>query len=870
MENQPSSDACQPNATGASSAYQLRYLKVMEEVSRVSIAAQSVAELLDGVVPIILQVFAADRAWFLFPCDPQAPSWSLPAEACVSDWPGLSAQQARVPIEAETADSFRIMLASNAAVQYSVADWHSVPAAVAQQFSVQSGLQIALRPKVGQPWLLGLHHCAAARLHDRDDCLLFTEIAMRVTDSLSSLLTLVSLRESEARLRGLIQTIPDLVWLKDREGVYEACNPAFERFIGASEAELVGKTDYDFVDQAMADSFRQYDRAAMAAERPQVNEEWVTMADSGRPALLETTKTAVRAADGEVISVFGIARDVTERKRAELRERLRVHTLALLANGAELNTILDSIVHSVERSHPEILCSILLLDSDGQHLRMGVAPSLPDFYNAAVDGLAIGVGAGSCGTAAATASRVVVEDIQQHPYWAPYKEIAAQAGLGSCWSQPIIAESGKVLGTFAIYHRQPHAPSPEDIVTIEQSANLAGIAIEKTLAAEALRASEQLWKFALEGARDGVWDWDIAAGKLHNSRRWQEMLGYGEGELSDALDEWSKRVHPDDLARVLADLQVALDVAYASYTSEYRLQRKDGSWLWVLDRGMVVSRGADGRPLRLIGTISDIGRRKQDEAALREKSEALQRSNTDLEQFAYSVSHDMRQPLRMVAGHLQLLERGLHDQLDADNRENLGFALDGAKRMDAMIVSLLEYSRVGRKTESKRWVDGRAALDEALDFLAPAVADSQATIKVDGVWPPLFASPDELTRLFQNLIGNAIKFHDKGCVPVVDVVSQRDESVAPPLWRVLVRDHGIGIEPTQINRLFQFFSRLQSRSRFEGTGMGLALCRRIVEHHQGTIWVESAGEGQGSTFIFEIPIVAAPTADTAAAEEKNL
>lgn len=862
MDDITSGAACPPGRdrhNERSAAYQLRYLQVMEDISRVSIAAQDVSELLDGVVAIALDTFAADRSWFLSPCDPQSGSWTIPAELTRAEWPGLSARQRLMPTSAADAAVFSAALAAGAALQYG-GNEQPVPPLLREHFSVQSCLFIALHPKLGSPWLFGLHHCAAEVMHDDDDCLLFGEIAKRVTDSLSSLLTLASLRESEARLRGLIRTIPDMVWLKSRDGIYQACNPAFERYFGASEAQIIGKSDYDFVDAASADAFRSHDRAAMAAGRPLVNEEWINLAADGRRTLLETTKAAIKSASGEVISVFGIAHDVTERRRAELREQLRVHTLDLLANGAALTTILHSIVQSVERGNPDSLCSILLLDSEGKHLGQGVAPSLPDFYNAAVDGLAIGMGVGSCGTAAASASRVIVEDIQKHPYWTQYKDLAAKAGLASCWSQPIIAESGKVLGTFAIYHRQPHAPSAEDIQTIEQAASLAGIAIEKTLAADALRASEQLWKFALEGARDGVWDWDISAGKLHNSRRWKEMLGYAEDEFGTSLDEWAKRVHPGDLPHAMADLKVALDQANATYTSEYRLQCKDGSWLWVLDRGMVVSRDADGRPLRLIGTITDITRRKQDEEALRQKSEALQRSNTDLEQFAYSVSHDMRQPLRMITGHLQLLERSLRDRLDEDSRENMGFAIDGAKRMDAMIVSLLEYSRVGRKTESKRWVDSRAGLDEALDFLAPAIAERKAVIKVDGDWPQLFASPDELTRLFQNLVGNALKFHDKAQTPRVDIFSVVSQTPEQHCWRVSIRDYGIGIDPAQIDRLFQFFSRLQSRARFEGTGMGLALCRRIVEHHQGRIWVESAGEGQGSTFIVELPITAAQKA----------
>ena len=274
--------------------------------------------------------------------------------------------------------------------------------------------------------------------------------------------------------------------------------------------------------------------------------------------------------------------------------------------------------------------------------------------------------------------------------------------------------------------------------------------------------------------------------------------------------------------------------------------------VWERYRWMIVSILLAGGVivLLLIRLLANRRRLSAEHHLVLQHAEALQRSNADLEQFAYSVSHDMRQPLRSVTGHLQLLEKGLSDQLDADNRENLAFALDGAKRMDAMIVSLLDYSRVGRKTEAKQWLASRQPLDEALGFLAQSIEEAHASVDIGGDWPRIFASRDELTRLFQNLIGNALKYHEPDQPPRIEVTA----SVSAECWRVMVRDHGIGIDPRQSDRLFQFFSRLQSRTRFEGAGMGLALCRRIVEHHAGRIWVESEGPGQGSTFIFELPL----------------
>ncbi len=360
----------------------------------------------------------------------------------------------------------------------------------------------------------------------------------------------------------------------------------------------------------------------------------------------------------------------------------------------------------------------------------------------------------------------------------------------------------------------------------------------------ALRESEYRWKFAVEGSGDGLWDWNVAEGTVFFSKRWKEMLGFNEDEVGNSLDEWEKRIHPDDRATTQATVQTYFDGQTPTYHSEHRVKCKDGNWKWILDRGIVVSRDAEGKPLRLIGTHTDITPRKHTEAE-------LTRSNAELEQFAYAASHDMRQPLRMVTSYLSLIESALAGTLTEETQQCLDFAMNGAKRMDAMILSLLDYSRVGRKSEAKTRISSKASLDEALAFLNPELCACAGDLKVSGEWPELFASRDELTRLLQNLIGNALKYHSENQPPQVEIYA----AVTAQALRVEVRDQGIGIEPSQMDRLFKVFSRLQARSRFEGTGIGLALCRKIVEHHGGRIGVESAGEGQGCVFWFELPLV---------------
>ncbi|MDD5175945.1 MAG: PAS domain S-box protein [Sterolibacterium sp.] len=228
----------------------------------------------------------------------------------------------------------------------------------------------------------------------------------------------------------------------------------------------------------------------------------------------------------------------------------------------------------------------------------------------------------------------------------------------------------------------------------------------------------------------------------------------------------------------------------------------------------------------------------------------LKRSNAELEQFSYAVSHDMRQPLRMISSYLQLLGMELADQLDGEKREYFDFAIDGAKRLDRMLVALLEYSRVGRLGEPPVWVESRSLLEDVLLILQPEVAEAQARFSVTGNWPRVCVSRDEILRLMQNLIGNALKFRVTGRTPEIAIASEATDKT----WRMSVADNGVGIIPDQIGRLFHVFQRLQPRAAYEGTGVGLALCRKIAERHSGRIWVESSGEGQGSTFRVELPI----------------
>lgn len=278
---------------------------------------------------------------------------------------------------------------------------------------------------------------------------------------------------------------------------------------------------------------------------------------------------------------------------------------------------------------------------------------------------------------------------------------------------------------------------------------------------------------------------------------------------------------------------------------------------WVLVTKMPL-RDETGKVTGIFGIARDITERKQQELekerqtrALAQAKEALERSNADLQQFAYVASHDLQEPLRAVAGYCQLLESKLGDSADEEVRTFLGHATDGAKRMQSLINSLLSYARVETRGKAFEPVDANEALKTALANLQITIEEGSAEVTSADL-PVVHGDRDQLVRLFQNLVGNAIKFRDEAAPQI-----QIEVDAIPEGWLFSVRDNGIGLEQQYADKVFVIFQRLHTRTQYPGTGLGLAITKRIVERHGGRIWVESK-LGEGSTFMFTLPRMEEP------------
>jgi PAS domain S-box-containing protein len=630
------------------------------------------------------------------------------------------------------------------------------------------------------------------------------------------------------RLHTLVTSIPDLVWLKDPDGVYLSCNAEFERLFGAKEAQIVGKTDHDFVDKELADFFRKHDCAAMAAGCPTRNEEWLNFASTGYRGLFETTKTPMRAADGALVGVLGIAHDMTRQR-----------------------------------------------------------------------------------------------DLQN-----------------------------------------------------------------------ALQESEFRWKFALEGSGDGMWDWNVAQSTVFFSTRWKTMLGFAEDEIGSGLDEWSKRIHPDDLVRVMADAQANLDGTTPLYINEHRVSCKDGSYKWILDRGIVVSRDEDGKPLRVIGTHADISEHKLANEQLKKLSLAVEQSpesivitklNAEIEYVnrafvdttGYSaeelvgqnprVLHSGKTPPETYTSMWESLLQGRSWKGEFHNRKKDGTEYDEfaiitpLRQPDGTIThyvavkdDITEKKRIGRELESHRHhlqelVEQRTAdlntarqqaetaniaksaflanmsheirtpmngiigmanilrregitpqqakrldtidasaqhllsvINDVLDLSkieagkftleeAPVVVSSllanvssilSERVKAKGIHllietehlpHNLVGDPTRLQQALLNYATNAVKFTEKGTVTLRAL--KQEETAEDIVVRFEVTDTGIGIAPEAMSRLFATFEQADNSMtrKYGGTGLGLAITKRLAELMGGKVGADST-PGVGSTFWLTVTL----------------
>jgi PAS domain S-box-containing protein len=502
-----------------------------------------------------------------------------------------------------------------------------------------------------------------------------------------------------------------------------------------------------------------------------------------------------------------------------------------------------------------------------------------------------------------------------------------------------------------------------------------------------LRESEQRWQFALEGAGDGVWDWDVPTGKVFFSDRWKSMLGYSSEEIEDNINEWDRLVHPDDKKSCYDALDNHFTGKVPVYIKEHRMRAKDGSWKWILDRGKIIEHTSDGKPKRVIGTHTDITRLKETEARLLnqnvfintildnlpigvavnsfdsgiasymnakfaeiygwskeeltdiesffkrvypdeayreqlqkrimndiksgdparmkwddivittsagekkiisavniplieqnvmvstvqdvtgqkkaerqilklntqlenkvfERTRELENANLELEAFSYTVSHDLRAPLRAINGFTQILAEEYAKVLDVEGLRQLEIISDNARNMDKLIKDLLEFSRTGRAEIKKSLVNMQNLVQSVWGEITSDIKYERIGITITEM-PDANVDSNLIKQVWTNLISNAVKFSGTKDNPEITLgghVENGDHIY-------YVKDNGVGFEPESSERIFQVFQRLHKAGEFDGTGVGLAIVQRIVQKHGGRVWAEGK-PSKGACFYFSLP-----------------
>lgn len=543
-----------------------------------------------------------------------------------------------------------------------------------------------------------------------------------------------------------------------------------------------------------------------------------------------------------------------ELSHADSLRLLRRQTAVLesLASGAPLPDVLTSVAVALEKLIDGARCSILLLDPVTATLRHGAAPTLPDSYAAAIDGMSIGPDAGSCGAAAYLGSPVVAEDIAADPRWDGFRALALPHGLRSCWSSPIHGRTG-TTGTFAVYHDHTHQPTARERGLVEHFSHLASIAIDHASLFGALAESEERLRHAFEDSAVGIALTDLTGRFLKVNKALREMLWLSEADL--LVTTIGQVLAPaggggDPVALLAAVTAAERD----SVHFEAMARRSDGTVLRVAVAASVV-RGAAGSPVNLSLNLQDVTQRHAAERERRARREAevartaAEAASRAKSGFLTHLSHELRTPLQAISGFTELL--GTLD-LAAERRQAALSHIQGATaHITSLVDDVLDIAKIEAGTLPVQItdVDTATAIQDVLDLLAPLADEREITLVCSpGRCPPgrpaatVRADERRLRQVLINLVSNAVRYNRRqGWVQVTVDCQPRETTIS-------VTDSGPGIPPDMVDRLFVPFERLGAEAaREQGAGLGLPLARGLTEAMGAKLMVES-GPDQGTTF----------------------
>jgi PAS domain S-box-containing protein len=551
---------------------------------------------------------------------------------------------------------------------------------------------------------------------------------------------------------------------------------------------------------------------------------------------------------GNASHVIGSLQDVTQQRLDAEQDRLNAIAFAGIAAGNPLEDSLANVIAMYESRFPEGICSILLYDPK-RGLYPGSAAGLPDAYNRAIDGLVPGAKMGSCGTAIYRRERVIVTDTQSDPLWADFAPLAKQHGLAACWSTPIFDGARNAVGTFAVYYREPRAPTREEIDCVDRAASVAAVAISALRSRQQIEDREQRFRSLFTYVPEAVYALDMEGNIVDCNQAAADMSGFTREQLVHS--PVSITVAPELHERLAAHLSMV--ASGSPQQSEMERVRPDGSrYTTVSTKTPII---VDGVLVGIFAIVRDVTLERSNRIALEDALRTVKGHNRELEEFAFVASHDLQEPLRKVRAFGDRLRMHLDSRADAESLDYIERMRAAAERMQRLIDDLLAYSRVAKRAEALRRVDLNDVLAGVLTDMETSIEQKNAHI-VHTPLPAIDGDETQMRQLLQNLISNALKFIPEEREPRIEI---RGDIFRPengfdrrPWVRLVIADNGIGFDNKYAERIFGAFQRLHGQREYSGSGIGLAIVRRIAERHGGRIHAHGV-PGQGATFVIEIP-----------------
>jgi PAS domain S-box-containing protein len=592
--------------------------------------------------------------------------------------------------------------------------------------------------------------------------------------------------------RTIVETTPECIQIVSATGKLLFINTPGLAIVGASsQKEVIGRDATDFVAPDDRTRFSEFNANICGGETGWLEFELLRL--NGTRALTETYAAPIRQRDGSTAQLC-ITRDISGRQRSD-RAGMLLSAIVDSSDDAIVSKDLDGVITSWNRSAERVF-GYTAAEAIGQHVATLLIPADRQDEEPSI------------------LARLRRGERVDHFETKRRRKDGTLLDI-SLTISPVKDPSGRIIGASKI---------ARDITDTKR--------LERILV-----ASEARFRQLADAMPQIVWTATADGTVDYYNSRWYEFTGFEKTMGGDA--GWEALMHPDDLE----GWRKAWNHSVSSgepYNLEYRLfDRRQGRWRWFVARAVPV-RESDADATRWFGSCTDIDEQKR-------VQDDLRRANYDLEQFAFTASHDLQEPLRSIKIYSELLSRRHGDLINPEAREFLNFLQDGATRMEHLVRDLLSYTKASAVEHKDETADAEEALRAALANLSGAIAETGATVTAEPM-PTIPAHALHVQQLFQNVIGNAIKYRSADRVPAVHVTAHNQNG----FWVFAVTDNGIGIDPQYKENVFGLFKRLHTTDQYSGTGIGLAICRRIVDRYGGRIWVESE-PGKGSTFCWTLP-----------------